>query len=183
MYFWPHCGFRQQWTAIRFFCLSKWNGIVPPPVVSHSKWRQDSQDEGINQPISAKHEQHSLGAPSSAVFTLDCCHGSASLPTSLHQGRSVWQRYCLPGWFTFFALASIAAECESERASERRRVAVPKGFFFIIIYLFIFFFPPFSLFAETSREERAYESSTRRPIKAGLHGDLAFKAQFIYFTQ
>lgn len=40
-------------------------------------------------------------------FTLDCCHGSANLPMSTRQGRSVWQRYCLRWWFTLYSIATI----------------------------------------------------------------------------
>lgn len=133
-------------SGLRFYFSSfKWYWIVLPPVFFVvffflSNGGRTRRDEGINQPISASSTHSALRHRRYSHLTV-----AMALPVCrrLSVKAAVFDKDIVCQDDSLFALASIAAECESERASERAEMCCcTKGFFFI--YLSLFF--PFSLY-------------------------------------
>lgn len=145
MYFWSHCGFRQQWTAILYFLVfKKWNWIVPAPVIFPSDGgRTRTMGELTNQFLRSTSSTHSVlrhrrYSHLTVAMALPVCR-RLSVKAAVFDKDIVCQDDSL------FALASIAAECERESERERASgdVLLYQRVFF---YLFIFIFFPFSLY-------------------------------------
>lgn len=106
---------------------------------------------------------------SSAGFTLDCCHGSTNLPMSIRQGQSVWQRYCLEGWFTLRSLNS-----QEERVHARACVHAPE-----MPTVRVFCLPNLSRERSIWKFNTMSLSTSESTNKRGLAEDLAFKVVWI----
>lgn len=107
------------------------------------RWREGSQDEGINQPISAKQRaalarrsRHRRNSHLTVAMALPVCR-RLSVKAAVFDKDIVCQDDSL-----FCARLNSRRVRESERESERGRLAVRKVFFYFFIS------PLFSLFAE-----------------------------------